>query len=258
MPRKKRSQRHVEGQAADAASAARSGVEGRTSDGSVHSSPQPPSPVVRRWVSLLVVVQLSLVVLSLAANLSASYLQGKLLDIAAPYLVSTGQDYGAVPIELTHAEDINRPLHVQLHRAGDRAADWIPLALPGEQAGANGIANWSRSRWPNLSRILQLIALEIPDSEILSEVAAQILATAGQRDLTSVDAIRFVVPFAPSYDEYSILTSAQGSLSQDLFEDEVLYSARILRSADGQLTLVPAQDGLRTSKPRLPLQGEQP
>ncbi len=225
-----------------------------------------PSVKVRRIVSGLLAAHFSALAIALSANLAPSFLHGEILPWFAPVHVTTAQDYVLLPLELTHAAKIDLPLVADVRLVGDDpladTPQWrriqLPEIPPFASSSANSqeqIVNWSssRSRWPNLSRLIAWVAIEQPDSEVLPEFALQLLKYVGAResaiDLDSVDEIRLIQPHVLTYDDWIMLNREQGGLLEATLVGEVLYGAKVLRPARGELRLLPLQEPAMTSKP---------
>lgn len=200
-------------------------------------------PRQRILASVLIAGQLGLLLFSLLANLSPSILQDRISAIAGVYLVTTAQDYGAVPIELSHGEVLEVPMRIEVHQAGEAADRWTTL-FPTPSTPAH--------QWPNVSRLMRLIATEIPDSEILSELVARAIAISSPRDVQDADYVRITAPYMASYDEFSIAGEGRSENIRMLYPDSVVFSAKIVQSSDGDLLLIPNQDPSRTSKSQRP------
>lgn len=195
-----------------------------------------PSPWVRILFSMAVLVQFGGLYLALSSNLFQSRLQQELMATAAPFLVSTGQQYGTQPLELTHAEAFDLPLQVEFLISG--ANEWKPLEFS---------AGGSFSRWPNLARRLRLIIEDDIESEILADFAHQFAQLHEQANASgSIEAIRFVQPFTPNFDEGSALAEGRGGLLDT--NAQVLYSAQAIRNGERLVGFVPTQESYRSSK----------
>lgn len=202
----------------------------------------------RTFISVLICLHFAALLASLASNMSPSFVQGKLQDFLSPYLVTTAQDYGAVPIELTHADPMDFPAFVQVHRRSDPKQLWQSVQLPAVAGESVRPINWTRSRWANISRFTRLIAEDFPDSEILSEIALSILNSSQVEDPENVDGIRIVAPHIPDFDEFEIVMLEGEEFTSASFQDQVVYSADVVRSTAGEIGLVPFLQDLRTSK----------
>jgi hypothetical protein len=208
-----------------------------------------PTKQVRSIVSVLIVIHLAALVITLAANLAPSYLQGRLTDALAPYLRTTSQFYEAFPIELTHAESIDFPLLVEFHETGEPPSQWRRADLPGVLASANGSIDVRGSRWPNLSRLIRLLAEDQPESEILADLLARFVVSEELTSHQPLDGARFIAPHVFSFDDDLLAAAGQGSLVQGEWKPEIIYQARIVRGAEGRILLVPEQESMRTAKP---------
>lgn len=197
------------------------------------------SATLQRILSVVIVGHLGALLLALTSNFAPSFLQGELMGYLSPYLTTTHQSYGALPLELTHADAIDFPMHIEIKKTG---RDWSSLKLPGFETDVR------HSRWPNLARILAIIAQEEPESEILSEIALRLVHVAEQRSSTPISAIRLVQPHVLSFDEDSVVSSGGGALLEDELGAEIVFSAQVVCSADASIGLVPTQTASRTSR----------
>lgn len=223
-----------------------------------------PGAVLRGLISLAIMLHGLCLLLAVSSNLAPSYLQGRLLDVAGPYLHVTHQYYRALPLELTRAEPLDFPLRVELQAEATGSdseqggAEWQPLLLTGLFESHRIQGNPSDSRWYNLARWLTLISSADPESEILSDFAAQTVQLAEIQSGQRYQAVRFISAKVLSYDEDLALAGNPRASEDETFQPSVMYSARIVRldrpAAAGEggssgLSLVPAQDALRTAKP---------
>lgn len=217
-----------------------------------------PSPRARWVASTLICAHLAAVMLGLSANLAPSFLQGQLTAWLAPYLVTTGQSYQALPLELTHAEPFDFPLWVELLPSDEDHAQWQPLLPPGTRQamdesseGDVGGLDQRFSRWANYSRMIRLIATEQPDSEILSDIAVQLVRNAAAQSARRQNfrAIRLVAPKVLSYDEDTQVASGQLDLDAEVLAPTIVFEASVVGEPSGELSLVPSLSPLRTAKP---------
>lgn len=168
------------------------------------------------------------------------------MSFLAPYQVTTSQTYGGQPLELTHAEDFDFPLVVQV-RYQD-AETWESL-----DADVFQLANQSISRWPTLARAFQIIASENAESEMLGEIAFRFVrlsesqSTESSNTKSAIEAIRFLRPIVPSYDEYSASTPELQELVG--LKPETVYEAQVVRDEDRSIGVIPAQEAYRSAKP---------
>ncbi len=227
--------------------------------------PSPASPVscpsssVQRFASLALIVHFSLLITALSANMAPSHLQGILLGWFSPYFIATNQDYGAVPISLTHADAIDFPLTIELlptDSVTHEDSAWHKLEIPNSEENATGIS-FRASRWPNYARLVRLITVDQPDSEILADIATALVRFAEEQSRVSYRAIRLRATKVLSYDEDAALASNQGALLADELDSTLCYGANILRTSNHEIALVPFQERLRTAQPKqLPLSAE--
>ncbi len=186
---------------------------------------------------------------ALAANLSPSYLQGQLTELLSPYSATTSQTYNSIPLELTHAEPFDFPLQVELLPSDEAGEDWQSMLLPGSHSRVPNSLGFRWSRWPNISRVIQLIATDQPDSEILSDIVARLVVIAERQTGRTFRAVRLRTPKVLSYDDDALLASGQTSLQDNDPSVEVAYRATIIRESERDISLIPEQLPLRTAKP---------
>ncbi len=200
-----------------------------------------PSASTRVWVSLLIVLQLGLLCLNLSANLAPSFLHGNVLAWLAPVNVTTAQDYIFLPLELTHAGTIDAPLQVEYRQASSEAWRPVPLLDPADVA---------RTRWHNVGRLTCWIAEQQPSSDVLPELAAQVLRSAqAQGQVEQASEIRFYQPHVLSFDEDLVVAEGQGEFISSTLSGEVLYAVHVVTGPNGEIGVVPEQEPSLTSKP---------
>ncbi|GAB5406622.1 MAG: hypothetical protein Aurels2KO_48530 [Aureliella sp.] len=204
----------------------------------------------RRIASSLIVVQICVLILSLSSNLSPSTLQGNLLDWAELYTITTAQDYGAVPIELTHGETLDFPVAVQVQSDSDGRDEWTTLELPGVNFTSERPVDWSRSRWANLSRAVRLLYNDTADPEAIAILASAATNGSTSRVVGDVRRVRVVSPTVVSYRQYESVKEANLTVAE-AFTDEVIYTAELVKLPSGEQVLIPEEESLRTSKSKL-------
>lgn len=200
----------------------------------------------KRLANAFIVVQFAVLALSLSANLSPSALQGDLLDWAEYYTIPTAQDYGAVPLELTHGESLDFPVAFQAQYADEPGA-WVPLRLPGVTLGEQRPIQWSHSRWPNLSRSVRLLYGDTGDPEPFAILASALLKSQGESQPIQV---RAVAPSVISFAQFQNVQEANLTVAE-AFNDSVIYTADVVLLDDGQWSLVPVEESQRTAKSEL-------
>jgi hypothetical protein len=210
---------------------------------------EPLSGRAQALVSLVLIAHFGALLVTWSANLAPSYLQGNLTALLSPYLVTTTQAYNAFPLELTHAEPFDFPMHIQLLATDEQRGVWQFMALPGLGDADSSATDNRFSRWSNYSRVIRLVASEQPDSEILSDIAASAVRYAEQRSGQTYRAIRWVAPKILSYDEDALVRTGQLIEGEGELSPQIVYSAAVLRDAAGGLSLIPEQAPLRTAKP---------
>ncbi|RMF44295.1 MAG: hypothetical protein D6753_02950 [Planctomycetota bacterium] len=186
-----------------------------------------------------------LIVLALSSNLAPSMLQGMLLEWTSPYLYATHQAYGAVPLEITHGESIDRTLLVETQ---DEHGTWWPVDL-GQQMPREGELRWTKSRWSQVSRVFRIIANELSDAEILAEVALALVrhqeATLGKE----VHAVRLIEMPVPSYDEYMAVADDGPAALVEVIDPQVIYQASVARRGELILGVTPVLPEFRVARP---------
>ncbi|MFK7737965.1 MAG: hypothetical protein AB8B50_18185 [Pirellulaceae bacterium] len=201
---------------------------------------QHASATTRVLFSLAVVGHLALLYLALSSNLFQSRLQQAAMGWASSYSVTTGQQYGMVPLELTHAESFDLPLLIQTRKSSPpgQSSKWTTL---------DEFRTTNLPRWSNLSRSMRVIFEDDPENEILADFAFTIVRQLEAKDQESqADEIRFVQPFVPNFDEGSALADGLGGLLDT--EPQVLYSATVVRDDQGRAVgLLPDQEDYRSS-----------
>lgn len=223
-----------------------------------------PGAGLRGLISLAIILHGLCLLLAVSSNLAPSYLQGRLLDVVGPYLHVTHQYYHALPLELTRAEPLDFPLQVELQTEttgsdlAQNAGEWQPLSLAGLFEGERIQGSGHDSRWHNLARWLTLIHSADAESEILADFAAQTVQLAERQSGQRYQAVRFISAKVLSYDEDLALAGNLRASDDEAFQPNVVYSARIVRldnqaavgeAESSRLSLVPAQEALRTAKP---------
>lgn len=215
------------------------------------------TPAQQGLVSGCLVVHLGILLLSLSANLSPSFLQLEMLSWTSMYSVTTAQDYGAVPLEWTHGESLDFPMLIEVHQQGQPQDRWTTLELPNVTVSSQRPVQWSASRWSNVSRSVRLLYNDTQASEILAELAARRLATAPESLSSDVDRIRVVSAVVVDYAQHQEAMANQLSIAE-AFDDEVLFVADVLKTTNGQVVLVPAEEAMRTSKAQAQIGGQTP
>jgi hypothetical protein len=210
-----------------------------------------PSSRFRVVATFLILLQFACLITSLAANLSPSLLQSNILDWIGPYVVTTGQDYGEVALEWTHGEEIEFPMLVQVHYAGDASDDWASLPPPGVRVSEERPVQWTQSRWSNFSRIIRLLYTDSGDNEILGEIIVDTLAADDSRRAGEIDQARLLSPVVINYRQYEEMKEVGGVTIAEAWPDSVVYTADIIKTPDGQLVVSPALPASRVSKSTL-------
>ncbi len=210
-----------------------------------------PTKTLRWFVSIAILLHFGVLLFQLSANVAPSYLQGRINVWLSPFIVTTNLDYGATPLELTHAAPIDFPLLVELLPASADATDsqaWQILELPNAMLSANRGWDFRRSRWPNYARLIRLVEIDHPDSELLADIAIPFVQFAEKRSREEFRAIRLRAPKVLSYDEAAALASGRLELNAEEAVGTLVFGANIVRKVDS-MVLVPFQEPLRTAKP---------
>ncbi len=196
-------------------------------------------------VAVLLGAHWALIAMALASNLAPSMLQGLLLEWTSPYLYATHQAYGAVPLEITHGDSIDRTLLVETL---DERGTWWPVDLR-QRSPRDGEWRWTSSRWSNLSRVFRIISNEMSDAEILAEIALAVVrhqeASLGKR----MRRVRFIQWPVPSYDEYLAVAEEGPAALPGVLDSQVIYEAAVTRRGDTVLGVTPVLPAFRVAKP---------
>ncbi len=208
-------------------------------DGSPNKQALSHPPQLGRWavggITLAVVFHFSALLTALASNLTPSYLQGEIMHGLSAYLVPLHQSYGALPLEWTHASNLDFPVRLEIREQGQSSwRDATPSAA---------------TRWPQISRILTLITEDQPDSEVLSEIAFQFVRQFELREQQQVAAIRWIQPHVNSFDEDLLIAAQQTVFIEDNLQPEILFAARVVRDGKVAQGLVPELEASRTALP---------
>ncbi len=197
-----------------------------------------PSRLQIRLYSAVVLFHFAALILALSANLFPSRLQDHLLKWFSPYLVTSAQAYGSMPLELTHAESFDFPLQVEGLSQDDNR--WVPLKIP-------GITDTSpaRTRFSMLGRAMSLVLEGDPESEVVSQIIYRLLKIAQTNQRQPLEKVRVIRPFVPDYDQ---ATNGTSDVDQG---PEVLFTAQIVREGDEIVGVVPEIENYRQSKARV-------
>ncbi len=203
----------------------------------------PPSPRLKRLLSVVVVFHFAATLVALASNYSPSYVQGVVMDYLSPYLVTTHQAYGAMPLELTHGNAIDFPVAIEVQREESSNWDKLELWKTGQEE--------RRSRWNSLGRIITIVTEDQPESEVLSEIANQIVRHAeatNTRETAEITAVRIVQPHVMNFEEDLIFASSGESFIEADLVAETLYAAKVVRSDGLVVGMLPVQEASRVSE----------
>lgn len=190
-----------------------------------------------QWIlSSIFVLHFMALLVALSSNRAPSYLQGELMNWLAPYLTTTHQSYGSIPLQLTHGEQVDFPLQVE----------WLADGDPNWQAEAS--LTQAGARWTSFARVIQVIGIDLPESEILSELGLKLVKQIEARESVAVREIRFVVNHVLSFDEDLAIATGREELLSDDRQPAIVFDAVVVRQADSPIGLIPQQDASRTSK----------
>lgn len=200
--------------------------------------PQQHNPDAPQIVlSVAIVIHFAMLLFALMANLAPSFWQGLWMERLSPYLVTVHQSYGAIPLELTHGVDIDFPLKFEVRE--DATNQWKEVLT--------NVQSPQQTRWTSLSRIVSLIVEDQPDSEMLTELSFQMLRHVEAREKKSFDAVRWLRPHVPTFDEDAVIRAGQGTLIENDLQNEVIFSAVVVRGEEAVMGLVPQQEASRTA-----------
>lgn len=190
--------------------------------------------------SLVIVVHFFALLVALSANLFPSALQEKFTLGLSGYLVSTSQNYGSLPLELTHSEPFDYPLIVQVRRKKD--GKWKTAEFAGYKEG-----DYSFSRWMNMARLVRLAVEENSENEILGEIGFGLSRHIdGENPRDAIDAIRLVQPIVLNFDQATATPEEQRDILG--LAPKTVFQAAVIRR-DGEIVgVVPAQESYRSSK----------
>ncbi|MGN6547274.1 MAG: hypothetical protein ACTHK7_19635 [Aureliella sp.] len=217
----------------------------------------PLADSLRSWVSVAITIHFFAIIISLAANISPSQLEQRLLKVLAPYTGSLHQNYAGVPLEMTRGTEIDYPCEFEIHRAGAASDQWQTVRPPKHFGSALD------HRWRTFQRMANIVAIERNEDLIQllfeqcvrqeagsgaasGETASDNAASTAAIDAAPIDAVRLVRRATLSYD--SDQTFAAGELPPNESQDRTLSECRVVRLEGDRIKLVPVLEALRTSK----------
>lgn len=205
-----------------------------------------PSSLTKAAISLGILFHFTALYVAFNSNFFQSRLQEKIMDALSPYLISTSQAYGATPLELTHAQTFDFPIRVEVRLENESA--WRPLNLGNPRKLLSQVA-----RWNHFTRVVGIILEDDPESEILAEIALNLVNCSSTTRTSSGDsivAIRVIQPHVLSFDE----ATAKAAGQEDLIDlsPKVRFEAAVVRRNEQVVGLVPSQERYRSSKSILP------
>ena len=192
-----------------------------------------------KWLfSVFASAQILIIVLSLLSNYAPSYLQGEILNWLSPYVVSTHQLYGAKPLELTHSEDIDFPVHIDVQYEGDNR--WSSVQFKTQDL--------QKTRWPMFARIFAVVVSEDSENEVLSEITLAIVRKVDSLQRKKIRRIRLYQPHVFSFDEDSYVNAGQADLLDGLTDDTQLFAADVVYDSSSNIIgVLPILSEYRTS-----------
>lgn len=216
----------------------------------------PLADSLRSWVSVAITIHFFAIIISLAANISPSKLEQRLLKVLAPYTASLHQNYAGVPLEMTRGTEIDYPCEFEIHRAGAASDQWQTVRPPKHFGSALD------HRWRTFQRMANIVAIERNEDLIQllfeqcvrqedasaaeSGEASDSTASTAAIDAAPIDAVRLVRRATLSYD--SDQTFAAGELPPNENQDRTLSECRVVRLEGDRIKLIPVLEALRTSK----------
>lgn len=194
---------------------------------------------VRPWASLWITIHFFSICVCLSANLAPSELQRRIMKMLAPYTLTTHQDYGAVPLEMTRGDSLALDWkHVfELH---DAETDiWHRLDQPSQ------FFSRADRRWASFNRMLAIAAIDKSDP-LVHLLMTRAIDVHRHQNGRKADEVRLVQQKV--FDYASDLALSRGELPETDRQDKVLYHCRVVELADGRIRLMPLYESTRTTK----------
>ncbi|MCR9296419.1 MAG: hypothetical protein NXI32_27220 [bacterium] len=218
-------------------------------DGAEHTTPASADLPTswQRAITIAIVLHFVTLFVAFSSNLYQSLLQQEAIRYLSPYLVTTSQVYGALPLEWTHAQSYDLPMDFEVRSKGSQRWETLISANRSDQLGDN----W---RWSNLTRILRMVIMEDPESEIAAELGLKIANHyQSRRNAADLASIRFIQPYTPSFDEATLLAGEDVAELDVSTEPEVIYQADVVYDQSGKaIGLLPILESYRSSKAAAP------
>lgn len=192
------------------------------------------------WVSLAITIHFFAIIISLAANLSPSELEHRLLKVLTPYTVALHQDYPSVPLEMTRGMEIDFPCHFEVRHPGAEAGQWKTVAPPDHLGSALD------RRWRTFTRMTNIVAAE--QNEPLVHLLFEHCVRRAESLTTSppVESVRLVRRASLSY--VADQANLAGELPPAGSQDHTLFECRVVKLNGDRIRLIPVLESLRTSK----------
>lgn len=203
----------------------------------------------RPWVSLAITIHFFAIVVSLAANLSPSELERRILKVLTPYTVALHQNYQGVPMEMTRGTEIDQACEFEIRRAGPPGEPWQTVQPPRHSGMPLDL------RWRTFERMTGIIATEQnePLVHLLFEQCVRRAEQSGtelpgpeQSGPAAVESVRLVRRATLSYAADQAYLA--GELPQSENQDRTLFECRVVRLDKERIRLIPVLESLRTSK----------
>jgi hypothetical protein len=193
----------------------------------------------RPWLSLWITIHFFAICICLAANISPSEMERRVVKIMAPYAVGLHQDYGGVPLEMTRGGEIDFQHVFEVHETEAQPNVWLPI-LPGVHVGS-----WADYRWSAFQRMVAAAASE-KNEDLIHLLLERAVAHHRRTTDKQVDVVRLMRRTALSYAADQALIA--GDLPSAELADSNLYECRVVRLGTGQTRLLPVLESTRTTK----------
>jgi hypothetical protein len=189
-------------------------------------------------VSLAITIHFFATIVSLAANLSPSELERRILKLLTPYTVGLHQDYQGVPLDMTRGSEVDFPCQFEIRRAGSE--QWQTVEPPRHFASA-----WDR-RWRTFERMADIVAIEQNEPLVYLVFEQCVRREEVARDSAAVDSVRLVRRAALSYAADQAYVAGELPVSEN--QDRTLYECRVVKLDADRIKLIPVLESMRTSK----------
>lgn len=206
-----------------------------------------PTAFVPTWkrsiVSAILALHLLLVLSALAANLSSSSIQRKLLNLAQPYLKTFNWQLGLVPIELTHGNEVSDPFFIQVHYEGEPPDRW-------EKGPWHEGRGEARNR---TGRFAQAIAFraerakeEIDQEDVVLQLLTSLLKSdRKQRPSSHIDRVRVIREIVYSREQLIMQMQAGENMFPPI---AIHFDANVVWISDDEVSLQQQVESRKSSK----------